>query len=459
MVKDVIKQIHINAFKRKIMIRSLFFILFILINCIDIVNAKTSETIPTTSSKPKYVTDSSSISSNPAAVNVTTGSGAIQRYIEKKLGIENNHGIMVQGAWIGDTNKLFSGGIPDADRVTSNSVFLLDLTVDTEQFNGWNGGLFSAQFLQQNAQNTNAQAGLIQGYNSLPDVYPFNRSELYALWYRQELFDKKMFVRIGKTITTLDFNNVIKPAPLRSDEPNIPAVTSLIYTPIFINPAVDGVMPGYTNTAYGITATLAPIDQWYLSYGIYDGNLASGKQTGLSGPTFNGNYFQVSETGGAWTIGKNHRPGTAGIGVWHQTGLIRQHNLSEMGATGAYLFGSQRLWYRHPGYDISGVSAFYQLSINNSSVLPMNRSIGAGFTLFGLIANREGDSLGAGFSLAWLNHRISNRSSELMYQIYYQAKLITNVYLEPALSYIPTPGQDNNLQPALAGTLRAIVLA
>ncbi len=449
---------YINAFKRKIMSRLIFFILFILINCIDIVNAKTSETIPT-ATKPTAVPNSSSISSNPAAVNVTTGSGAIQRYIEKKLGIEDNHGIMVQGAWIGDTNKLFSGGIPDADRITSNSVFLLDLTVDTEQFNGWKGGLFSAQFLQQNAQNTNAQAGIIQGYNSLPDVYPFNRSELYALWYRQELFDKKMFVRIGKTITTLDFNNVIKPAPLRSDEPNIPAVTSLIYTPIFINPAVDGVMPGYTNTAYGITTTWAPIDQWYLSYGIYDGNLASGKQTGLSGPTFNGNYFQVGETGGAWTIGKNHRPGTAGIGVWHQTGLIRQHNLCEMGATGAYLFGSQRLWYRHPGYDISGVSAFYQLSINNSSVLPMTRSIGAGFTLFGLIANREGDSLGAGFSLAWLNHRITNRSSELMYQIYYQAKLIPNIYIEPALSYIPTPGEDNHLPPAFAGTLRAIILA
>lgn len=453
---------HVDAFKRKIMIKLLFFTLLILLNgTYSIALATTSQPVPAKSTKPesKPIANNSSISSNPAAVNVTTGSGVIQRYLEKKLGIQNNHGIMVQGAWIGDTNKLFSGGIPDADRVTSNSVFLLDLTVDMEQFNGWNGGLFSAQFLQQNAQNTNAQAGIIQGYNSLPDVYPFNRSELYALWYRQELFDKKLFVRIGKTITTLDFNNVIKPAPLNSDAPNIPAVTSLIYTPIFINPSVDGIMPGYTNTAYGITMTFTPITQWYLSYGIYDGNLASGKQIGLTGPTFNGNYFQVSETGGAWTLGKNHLPGTTGVGVWHQTGLIRQYNLTETGATGAYLFGSQRLWYRNPGYDISGISAFYQYSINNSSVLPMKRSIGAGFTVFGLIANREGDSLGTGFSFAWLNHKITNRSSELMYQIYYQAKIVNNVYLEPALSYIPTPGQDTRLPPAFAGTLRAIVLA
>ncbi|KTD68246.1 Carbohydrate-selective porin, OprB family [Legionella steelei] len=432
--------------------RIFFFILLVTLNSVyaEAIN-------PPKKSTHKVPPKPTSISSNPAAVNVPTGTGTIQRSIEEKLGIENNHGIMIQGAWIGDTNDLFSGGITDAERITSNSVLLVDLTINMEQFNGWRGGLFSAQFLQQNAQNTNAQAGLFQGYNSLPDVYPFNRSELYALWYRQALFDDKLFVRIGKTITTLDFNNVIKPVPLSSGEPNIPAVSSLIYTPIFINPAVDGVMPGYTNSAYGLTLNFTPVKRWYLTYGIYDGNLANGKQTGLTGPTFNGNYFQVAETGGAWVLGK--KPGTAGIGVWHQTGLIRQHNLSEKDATGAYLFGSQRLWYRHPGYDISGISAFYQLSINNSSVLPMNKSIGAGLTAFGLIPNRETDSLGFGFSLAWLNHHSTDRPTELMYQIYYQAQIISNIYLEPALSYIPTPGQSSSLPPAFAGTIRAIILA
>lgn len=403
-------------------------------------------------------TNTSSISSNPAAVNVNNGSGALQQYIEKKLGIRDNHGIAVQGAWIGDSNKLISGGILDAKRTTSNSVLVLDLTIETEQFNGWEGGLFSAQFLQQNAQNTNGQAGVIQGFNSLPDVQPFNRSELYALWYRQALFDNTLFIRVGKTITTLDFNNVIKPVPLSTGNPNIPAVSSLIYTPLFINPAVDGIMPGYTNSAYGITATFTPINEWYLSYGIYDGNLASGKQTGLSGPTFNGRSFQVGETGTAWLLGKNHMPGTSGIGLWHQNGLIQQGALTEMTATGAYLFGSQRLWYRHPGQDISGVSAFYQYSINNSKVLPMKKSIGSGLTAFGLIANRDDDSMGVGVSLVWLNAISTRVPTEVMYQIYYQAKLLTDIYLEPVFSYIPTPGQNASLNSVFSGTLRAIIL-
>lgn len=422
------------------------------------INPKQPSTTKPSSSAIAAREHTSSISSNPAAVNVNTGSGFLQKYIEKKLGIRDNHGIAVQGAWIGDSNRLMSGGIPYAKRTTSNSVALVNLSIEMEKFNGWKGGLFSAQFLQQNAQNTNGQAGIVQGYNSLPDVRPYNRSELYAIWYRQALFNNSLFVRVGKTITTLDFNNVIKPVPLSNGNPNIPAVSSLIYTPLFINPAVDGIMPGYTNTAYGITATFTPINEWYLSYGIYDGNLASGKQTGLTGPTFNGRSFQVGETGGAWLLGKNHKPGTAGVGVWYQKGLIKQGTLTEMTAAGAYLFGSQRLWYRHPGRDISGVSAFYQCSINNSHVLPMKKSIGAGLTAFGLIANRNDDSLGAGLSLAWLNARNTRGSTELMYQIYYQAKLLTNIYLEPALSYIPTPGQKEDLNPAFAGTVRAIVL-
>ncbi|STX43369.1 Carbohydrate-selective porin [Legionella donaldsonii] len=401
-------------------------------------------------------TETSAISSNPAAVNVTTGSGILQQLIQQQLGIKDNHGIDIKGAWFGDTNRLFTGGIPAAKKSTSNSVGLVDLTIDMERFNGWKGGLFSAQFLQQNAQNTNGQAGITQGYNSLPDVPPYNRSELYALWYRQGLFDDRLFIRLGKTITTLDFNNVIKPVQLERGVPNIPAVTSLIYTPVFINPAVDGIMPGYTNSAYGISATYTPVKEWYLSYGIFDGNLASGKQTGLTGPTFNGNYFQVGETGSAWLLGR--KPGTLGLGLWHQAGLIRQNNLTETGATGVYLFGSQRLWYRHPGYDISGISAFYQYGINNSKVLSMKQSVGAGLTAFGLVANRSSDSMGAGFSLAWLNQRTTNRKKEVMFQWYYQAKLITNVYLEPAISYIPNPGQSKRLNSATAGTLRAIIL-
>jgi porin len=69
-------------------------------------------------------------------------------------------------------------------------------------------------------------------------------------------------------------------------------------TPVFLNPTLLGAMPGYYNSAYGITATVAPTINTYVSYGIYDGNLARGEQTGLNlTPEFNGYYFMIGEVG------------------------------------------------------------------------------------------------------------------------------------------------------------------
>ncbi len=78
-----------------------------------------------------------------------------------------------------------------------------------------------------------------------------------------KIFYKKnsMFV-LEKPLLLWSLNNVIKPDTLEQGMPNIPAVTSLIYTPIFINPTIDGVMPGYTNSAFGVTVSITPSNQW-----------------------------------------------------------------------------------------------------------------------------------------------------------------------------------------------------
>ena len=400
-----------------------------------------------------------SISSNPAAVNIETGNGALQDYIEKKLNIKNDHGIHFSGSWLGDANQLFSGGIPDADKSTLNSLLLLDLDIDTEEFVGWKGGLFGIQLLQVNAQNTNNEAGSEQGYNSIPGAPPLNRFELYQLWFRQEFFNKKLIVRIGKQVPTYGFNNVVKPIALTTPF-SLPAVSGLLYSPVFINPTLRGVMPGYYNSAYGITLNLTPVKEWYLSYGIYDGNLARGEQIGLHAtPTFNGANFQIAETGFAWLLGSQHKPGNFALGIWHQHGTIQgPPNVFENNASGYYLFGSQRLWNKNPGIDNSGLSGFYQYGQNNSNVMEFCKYVGAGLTTSGLIANRLGDSLGLGAAFAWLNPRLFNNHNELMLQVYYQAKVMNGLFVEPALTYIPNPGANNSRNNALAATVRMIVL-
>ena len=70
------------------------------------------------------------------------------------------------------------------------------------------GAQFGVEFLEFNADDANAEAGSVTGYNSLPGPPPLNRTELYELWWRQSLFDDRLILRVGKSVTTAEFNNV-----------------------------------------------------------------------------------------------------------------------------------------------------------------------------------------------------------------------------------------------------------
>jgi porin len=261
--------------------------------------------------------------------------------------------------------------------------------------------------------------------------------------------------------------------PVSDPAAAIPAVSGLIYTPIFVNPTMLGVIPGYYNSATGITTTLAPTESLYLNYGFYDGNVAKQRQTGLEGPHFNGYYFHIGEVGYAYRLGAQRKPGNFGVGVWGQTGkLPRFDRGTDRGANGVYLFGSQRLWFRNPGVDSSGVSGFYQLGANDSNALLARQYAGGGLTAFGLVPGRPDDSFGLGVAWTWLTRgdkagnvffpdapgplRLS--PSQLMIAGYYQMKLIDGVFFQTTLTDIPTPGQNASLPNALALTLRLIVL-
>ena len=400
------------------------------------------------------------ISANPGATNQITGTGQAGEW----LGFKKDSGVFLGGVWAADTNYLISGG--EQPRSWSwDSLLILSLGLDSEKLVGWKGGKFGIDFLRFDGDPTNQRAGSVQGYNSLPGLPPLHRSELYQLWWRQELFDGKLILRVGKMVPTADFNNVLRPVPMQDQSLFIPSVSGLLFTPVFVNPTLLGVMPGYYNSACGVTTTFTPTENFYFSYGVYDGNIANGTQTGTRGPEFNGYYFNIWEAGAAWQIGNDKLPGSFGVGVWHQSGQLRAGNVTESGATGAYLFGSQRIWLRHPGKDNSGITGLFQFGANNSETLPVNQFFGSGLTAFGLVPGRSQDSTGVGMAWSWLNGNVFQRSSELMFQVYYQAHIVAATYVEPAISYIPTPGANpdplgakRDLDAAWATTLRVTVL-
>ncbi len=422
-----------------------------------------------------------SITGNPAAENIDPGSGLLGRLLH----IPEETGLRLGGMWLGDTNGILSGGAHPG-QWSFNSLLIVGANLDAEKLVGWKGASFGIQFLQFNGQsingnNTNELAGSIQGFNSLPGPDPLNRSELYQLWYRQSLFDDRVVIRIGKQVPTFDFNNVARPVATQDEVLSIPSVTGLLYTPVFVNPTLLGAIGGYYNSVSGVSISVAPTKNTYLRYGIYDGNVADGKQTGMTGPTFNGYTFNIWEAGVDWVIA-NKYPGNIGAGLWYQSGVLSLSNgISQNGTGGYYMFGSQRIWSNEVEkppvvssktsdgkskivisperpHQRSSISTFFQYGTNNSETLPMNQYFGLGFTGFGLVPYRPDDSVGIGMSWAWMNPNSFDRSSELMFQGYYQAHLAGGVFFQPAVSYIPTPAADASLGGAWALTFRLAVL-
>jgi len=413
-------------------------------------NCKSLSECDSNSSLPQ-IASSLTISSNPAAVNIVTGTGALGRF----LGIKSESGVRLGGLWIANSNGILSGGIGGQDW-TGNNLLILDFSLDTQKMSLWQGGKFGVDFLQYNGQDTNTTAGTVQSFNSISASPPFDRTELYEAWFRQELFNKSLIIRIGKTVPSYDFNNVTRAIPVYQQVYNIPSVTSLLYTPIFVNSSLLSVLPGYYDSAYGITVSIVPNKTVYASLAAFDGNLARGVRTGTTGPHFNGYYFYISEIGFDWLGSSGHYPGTFAVGAWDQTGLLTGTNTSQKGTAGIYTFGSQRLWYRHPGIDDSGISGFFQYGINNSKTLEIDQYLGLGFTFFSLF--HHADSLGVGAAIAWLNPKEFTRRVEVMLQAYYQVQIIKSIYFEPALTYIPKPGSVDGLKSTWTATMQLIAL-
>ncbi len=403
-------------------------------------------------------TADSAIAANPAAVNVVTGSGLLGQ----TLGLRPDSGVFLGGVWVGNANYLLAGG-ESPGNWTFNSLFAADLTLDLARLANIPGAQFGVEFLNFAGQPSNTQAGTVTGYNGLTGPPPLTRSELYELWWRQSLFDDRLIIRVGKSVPTFDFNNVSRPLQTTEQSLAIPAVTSLIYTPIFVNPTILGNLPGYYNSAYGITTTAAPNKNLYLSYGVYDGDLALGDQTGLwAAPRFNGYYFHIAELGGGWVLGSGRFPGSGGIGGWDQTGTLsltsNNTTISQNGTQGFYAFGSQRLWNLTADPSGGSVSGFFQFGTNDLRTMLAHRYFGFGLTGFHLIPGRPADLIGGGLAWSWLNPNLGFRTNETLIQLYYQAQIANPLYLQPVFTYVPNPGASPNLRPAAIVTLQTTVL-
>jgi porin len=414
----------------------------------------TQDQPPSQTGKSDLRGSASAVSGNPAATDFRTGTG----WLGRALGLKDEWGITLGGLWLADTNLVAAGGA-EPGAWSNNSALIVGLGLDAEKLVGWRGASFGFDFLQFNGADTNAQAGSVAAYNGIVGAPPFQRTELLEAWFLQEIVKDVLKVRIGRTAPSYDFGNIGRPVTFDDDRQNIPAVSGLLWTPLFLNASIIGAMLGYYNPGNGVTVNFTPSKSFYVNLGAYDGNRARGVQTGISLPQFNGYVFAIGEMGVNWTLGDGHHPGQFSIGLWRQTGLLTANGVSQDGTGGFYLFGSQRVAFDlNRSVSKSSISVFYQLGANDSQTLPITQFYSAGVTGFGLVGRRERDSMGFGGALSRLNPVLFARPTELMFQAYYQAHLFAAVFLQPTVTVIPTPGASPDLPCTVATTLRLTVL-
>ena len=103
------------------------------------------------------------ITGNPAAENQLPGTGLAGRLLH----LPEDSGLRLGGLWLADTNGVLAGGAQPG-KWSWNSALIIGANLDAEKLLNWKGASFGVQFLQFNGQDTNGQAGSVQGYNSLP---------------------------------------------------------------------------------------------------------------------------------------------------------------------------------------------------------------------------------------------------------------------------------------------------
>lgn len=85
------------------------------------------------------------------------------------------------------------------------------------------------------------------------------------MWYRQELLDEKLVIRIGKSTPNFDFNSVNRLFTMNIKRIS-PVASGVIYGNIFTQGSLSAFMPSYDNSAFGASAFYFPIKSFFGSF-------------------------------------------------------------------------------------------------------------------------------------------------------------------------------------------------
>jgi len=360
-------------------------------------------------------------------------------------------------------------------------IFQPQLDFDLQKLAGWEGGKFHTHGLITHGPFFSpTYLGNILAVSNL-EAGPVAR--LYSFWYEQN-FKERLSVRVGLMSADSQFVQSQTAANF---------INNGISWPTFLAANLPAGGPAYPLPAPGLRVGVMPAEEWAFQAAVFSGDPSGGN--GSNQPTalptgtvisFRGGAFFIAEASYLPNQGKNAKglPGAYRIGAWYHTsprfGDQRFDNtgrsladpqstgipLNHTGDGGVYGVIDQ-MFYRVPGSDDQGLSAFVRAGgVPNDRNL-INFYADGGFIYKGLIAPRPNDKVGVAAAYARVGDNARGldsdiglfgnffypvRSGETMIEMIYQTQLAPWWMLQPEVQYIIRPAggvlnNDGSLRP------------
>lgn len=358
------------------------------------------------------------------------------------LAVDLIPGINVGAAYIQDYIADVSGG----HRQGSAAPGKVDLSaaIDGRAWGGSTQDLFFFDYMGTVGGSISNDAGDIQG---LDNIEAFDTTKVFSAWYQHRFGDSGLSVRLGLQ----DYNALFDV---------LDTAGVFINSSFGLDPTVaQADVSTFPTTSVGAVARWQSGNGLYVMGGAYDGTPGlPGHQAGTHIDFRSGDgVFAAAESG---ITGGGAHPYKLALGGWFRTSRYQDPaGRRRDRSSGFYVIGERRLWGRHdktPRFD-----AFFQLGIAASNRNLLNRYLGAGINVTGMLPARPDDIIGVGVARAHTSSTYraalptGARTAETAVELTYQAPINDHVFVQPDIQYIMDPGADRQIGNATIVGLRA----
>jgi len=320
------------------------------------------------------------------------------------------------------------GGLSTSKTKERNSGrYDLEMNFDLEKIINWSGATIFA--LARGGWNNGIDGYSIESFFGVNAVAVGNRSvDIWQLYFEQSFFNENTFFRIGK----IDLTGEYDANEFANDEAAQFLNGSLVNNPTipFPDPGIAAIIHLELAERLAISATIA------------DAN-ADVRETGFATAFHNPkDFFGILEASLKTQIksSKGILNGTYRMGMWydHKSKEYLNGEGKTNGDLGGYISWDQQIYKENNNSDDDqGMGVFARFGLIDQKVNELHTFWSVGIQYKGLIATRNNDIIGVGFSQGeFSNISPDPMSSEQIIEIYYNASITKWLNISPSIQYI-----------------------